>query len=176
MKTRRPTAGPVAASPSVPRSAEKRPAPTRRAAIEAAVAALYSLAVPALTDTDRFERSVRKMAASGREPSVQSAFAARGEELRGMLAGSVVRAAPLGYRLEHFDGRAAAVSIWTVTLAAGPRLRPRSSWRRLTIDLVWERGGWKVTGGAGGAAPSPSSSARVAIAEAGSYRELRHGP
>jgi hypothetical protein len=175
-EARRATDRPVTALPSAPRLAEQRPSATRRGAIEAAVAALRALAVPALTDRRGFERSLRRIVADGREGSVRSAFGVQDEGLRERLTGSVVRAAPLGYRLEHFDGRAAAVSIWTVTLAAGPRLRPRSSWRRITVDLVWERGEWKIAGGAGGAAPSPSSAGRAVVAEAGSYRELRHGP
>ena len=175
-ETGSPVARPAGTSPPGPQLAGKRPSPTRKAAIEAAVAALSSLAVPALTEPRRFERSVRRMAARGHEPSVRSAFGAGDKELREMLTGSVVRAAPLGYRVEHFDRRAAAVSIWTVTLATGRHLRPRASWRRVTIDLIWQRGRWLVTGGAGGEAPSPSSSGRAVIAEAGTYSELRHGP
>lgn len=175
-QTRGPAAGRVVPSPTHTQLAATPPSPTRRAAIEAAVTALYSLAVPALTDTARFERSVGSLAARGREESVRRAFGAGNGDMRATLTDGMVRAAPLGYRVEEFDRHTASVSIWTVTLAVGRRLPPRASWRRLTIDLVWERGRWQVTGGAGGAAPSPSSSAGSVIAEEGTYAELRHAP
>jgi hypothetical protein len=144
--------------------------------VDAAVATLYELALPALSNAASFERGVRRLAASGRSAEVRRAFGLAAREARASLAGGVVRAAPLGYRVEHFDGRVASVAIWVVTLAAGRRLEPRSTWRRMTVDLVWESDRWKVTGGVGGPGPSPSSAARALLAEAASYRTLSLAP
>jgi hypothetical protein len=163
---------------------DRRPAPTlhpaeppstRKAAVETAVRAVYDLALPALTDPSRFERSLSRMSAEGREPALRAEF--RGdEELRSGLARGVLRSAPLGYRLEQFDGRSAAVSIWVVSFAAGPHLATQATWRRLTFDLRLEHGRWMVSGGAGGPAPSPSSTGEAAVVEATTYRELRRAP
>jgi hypothetical protein len=68
------------------------------------------------------------------------------------------------------------VSIWIVSLAAGPRLPTQASWRRITFDVQWEHGRWMVSGGAGGPAPSPSSTGPAAVLEASTYRALRYAP
>jgi hypothetical protein len=158
-----------------PRAPAQPATGTRQSAVKTAVSAVYELALPALTDPSHFEHSVERMSAAGHETALTTAFGGD-EKLRASLAGGVVRSAPLGYRIEQFDGRAAAVSIWIVSLAAGPRVATQASWRRLTFDLQWERGRWRVTGGAGGAAPSPSSTGQAAVLEASTYRELRHAP
>lgn len=152
-----------------------QPKASRREAVETAVRAVYDLALPALTDASLFERSLSRMSARGREAALRTAF--QGDaKLRSGLVNGVLRSAPLGYRIEQFDGRAAAVSIWIVSLAAGPSVPTQASWRRLTFDLQWEQGRWMVSGGAGGPAPSPSSTGQAAILEASTYRELRHAP
>ena len=155
---------------SAPRPAES-PRATREEAVKTAVRAVYDLALPALTDASLFERSLSRMSADGREAALRTAFQGD-DKLRADLASGILRSAPLGYRIEQFDGRAAAVSVWIVSLAAGPRVPTQASWRRLTFDMKWERDRWMVSGGAGGPAPSPSSSGQAAVLEASTYREL----
>jgi hypothetical protein len=164
-----PTPGPRAAAHA---------APTRRSAVQAAVSALYALTIPAITDRTRFEDAVRKLAAPGsrrqleltfgsHDPSLVTAFRARP---------SILRGAPVGYRVERFSRTAASVAIWTVTIAASPRFPATAQWRTLVVDLAWTPNGWRVAGGDGSGGPDPSTPLRELVSESSRFRSFVDAP
>ena len=97
------------------------------------------------------------------------------EQVRALVKGplGVLRAAPIGYRIDSYDGTRSEVTVWMVALAGGPLLKPVAQWRLLTIELEWTPQGWRVSGGHGAGGPSPDS---PASRPRGSDRELPGGP
>ena len=109
---------------------------------------------------------------------MRAVFGAGAKEVRALVAGSagVLRAAPMGYRIDDFDARSADVTVWMVAIAGGSRLEPTAQWRLLTLELAWTPSGWRVTGGSGASGPSPQSPLPLLVAEASTFKELRHVP
>lgn len=57
----------------------------------------------------------------------------------------VYREGVVSYRVEAFDSDDARISIWHVGVLARDGVAPaQAGWMLSTVDLVWERGGWKV--------------------------------
>ncbi|MGH3001670.1 MAG: hypothetical protein ACRDM1_03210 [Gaiellaceae bacterium] len=68
----------------------------------------------------------------------------------------IVRAAPVGYRIDSFGARSAAISIWRVGIVgSGATVQPQQSWRTERVDLVWEHGTWKVASFSSSPGPTP---------------------
>jgi hypothetical protein len=152
--------------------------PTRSSAVQAAVDALYALSVPAITDRRRFAASVQRLAAPGAAEHVKDVF---GDTDPAVVAAfrrqpSVLRGAPLGYRIDRFENTSASIAIWSVAIAAASGERARSQWRTLVIDVVWTPNGWRVTSGAGVDGPAPSTAQRELATEAAGFRSFRHVP
>ncbi|WP_424215480.1 hypothetical protein ACN20G_11770 [Streptomyces sp. BI20] len=61
----------------------------------------------------------------------------------------ITRTAVLSTRMVSYSPSAAAVELWTASVGgvAGDteRMRPQVSYLRMAVDLVWERGSWRVT-------------------------------
>jgi hypothetical protein len=154
------------------------PTPTRSSAVRAAVAALYALSIPALTDRRRFDATVNELAEPRAVGRVRATFGAADPAMLAAFGErpSVLRSSPLGYRIDSYDGRSASVAIWTVAIAATRRYGIDVVWRTLSVDLAWTGDAWKVVGGAGSSGPAPTGPiARLAKAES-RFRILRHVP
>lgn len=154
------------------------PAPTRRNAVESAVSALYQLSIPAVTDRRRFDRAIRDLAAPGATGRIRATFGATDPATLAAFAERphVLRSAPLGYRIEAYDGRSASVAIWTVAIAGTRRYGISVEWRTLTIELAWTGRQWKVVGGAGRNGPVPTGSVTRLATSASTFEPLRHVP
>ena len=76
------------------------------------------------------------------------------------------RELPLTARVVHVDERTAQVMVWAVLVAGVPERRkpPLQLWRTVIVDLVWERGDWRVDEWATTAGPSPALAADARIA------------
>jgi len=164
--------------PAVERDASREPERSRTTAVVAAVDALYALTIPAFTDRRRFEAAARRLAAARTIDRVRSAFGEVDPDVVAAFADrrSVLRGAPLGYRIDTYDGARASVAIWSVAIAAAPNEPPQSQWRTLVVDLEWTPAGWRVTNGVGIDGPAPDTPQRELAAQAASFRSLRHVP
>lgn len=68
----------------------------------------------------------------------------------------VYRQGVLAHRVEYFDDEEATVAIWHVgVLARLDVAPPQAGWMISTVDLRWERGGWKVAGEVAVPGPAP---------------------
>ena len=68
----------------------------------------------------------------------------------------VLRAVPVGYRVEQYSPVEATIAVWYVGIVgSGATVQPQQSWRTQTVTLVWEDGGWKVSSFASSAGPTP---------------------
>jgi hypothetical protein len=166
---------PSAAAPPRPVSVLHQ---SRESAVRAAVDALYALSVPSITDRRRFEEAVARLAASGAEDHVRAVF---GDTDPGLVAAfrhkpSVLRGAPLGYRIDRYQPGTASVAIWSVAIAGAKDRDVQSQWRTLVVDLAWTPQGWRVTHGTGVDGPSPATpQAELAIEVAG-FRSFHYVP
>jgi hypothetical protein len=159
------------------KQAATAPAADRRAAANAAVTFAQELAVTGVSKTAVYGPRLRRIAAPGAEARVRAAFGKGAEEVRHLIGETgVLRAAPMGYRIDSFSARAASVSVWMVALAGGPRLAPTAQWRVLTLDLTWSSTGWRVIDGSGGGGPSPRTPLSLLATETATFKELRHVP
>jgi hypothetical protein len=87
--------------------------------------------------------------------------AVRLEELP--LTGHVVRA-------DETTGR---VDVWTVSVIAVNELAaPRQVWRTVTVDLLWERGDWRVDGWSARQGPTPALAVDAPVASADELLEV----
>jgi hypothetical protein len=152
--------------------------PTRSSAVQAAVDALYALSVPAITDRQRFAESVQRLAAPGAVEHVEEVFGATDPSVVAAFRHqpSVLRGAPLGYRIDRFENMSASIAIWSVAIAAASGERAQSQWRTLVIDLVWTPSGWRVTNGAGVDGPAPSTAQPELATQAAGFSSFRHVP
>lgn len=152
--------------------------PTRESAVRAAVDALYALSVPSITDRRRFEEAVARLSAAGAEDHVRAEF---GDTDPGLVAAfkhqpSVLRGAPLGYRIDRYQPGTASVAIWSVAIAGAKDRDVQSQWRTLVIDLAWTPDGWRVTHGTGIDGPSPATPQADLAAEAAGFRSFHYVP
>ncbi|HEX9991551.1 MAG TPA: hypothetical protein VGB14_01350 [Acidimicrobiales bacterium] len=75
--------------------------------------------------------------------------------------------APLAVRVDAYDGDRAQVSVWVVrVLSRAAVASPQTSWAVTTLELVWERGDWRVwsSDDSPGPTPEPDGSDRPATA------------
>jgi hypothetical protein len=69
----------------------------------------------------------------------------------------VLRAIPVGYRIERYSPGAATVAVWYVgVVGSGATVQPQQSWRTQTVTLAWEHGAWKVASFASSTGPTPA--------------------
>jgi hypothetical protein len=163
--------------PATRTSRASTPVPERRDAAEAALLFAHELAVTGVEHPSVYGRRLRTIAAPGAESRVREAFGTGAREGRKMIGESgVLRAVPIGYRVDSLDTHKAEVSVWTVALAGGTHLNPTAQWRVLTLELTWTSSGWRVADGSGASGPSPESPLALLAAEASTFEELRHVP
>lgn len=95
----------------------------------------------------------------------------------------LLRTAPLGYRVEAYDGRAASLAIWKVVIAGGDAAGVVAVFDTTRLTLHWTATGWRVAAfGADvpGPTPDPPLSSQTVSTESGvlasvinGFRELR---
>ncbi|HEY6887327.1 MAG TPA: hypothetical protein VI300_06090 [Solirubrobacter sp.] len=159
------------------KEAAARPTPDRRDAATAALTFAQELAVTGVSQAAVYGPRLGRIAAPGAEARIRAAFGKGAEEVRRLIGETgILRAVPMGYRVDSFSARAASVSVWMVALAGGSRLEPTAQWRVLTLDLAWTSTGWRVTDGSGGGGPSPRTPLPLLATEAATFKEPRHVP
>ncbi len=136
---------------------------TPQGAVAAASAYVSALDGTALLDAERLRELVRSIASVRARDRLVAAYEQVASQAKQRLGvGSVpapiiiVRAAPVGYRVERYASGVATVSIWRVGIVgSGASVQPQQSWRTETVSLVWEDGGWKVAAFASVPGPTP---------------------
>ena len=144
---------------------------TEAGAITAATAYVGSLDRAALLDPLRLRTIVETMASSAAREDLTRAYEQAAAQTRERLGDAtqpvILRAAPVGYRLDGFTADDATVSVWRVGIvgSAGAAVEPKQSWRTVTVSLVWEDGAWKVASFQSTPGPTPPLAA-VAVTPA----------
>ena len=68
----------------------------------------------------------------------------------------ILRAAPVGYRVESYSQGSAAISIWRVGIVgSGATVDPQQSWATERVNLVWQHGAWRVAAFSSTPGPTP---------------------
>lgn len=71
-------------------------------------------------------------------------------------AGGSVEFHPIRFRVRSHSSTSAVIDIWGVVLASGPKVGGiEESWITGTVNLVWERSRWKVSGQSSTGGPTP---------------------
>jgi hypothetical protein len=151
------------ASHSRPRSGDAGYPRTAQGAIAAASTYVSELDGRALLDRARVSRIIRAVASKQSRVQLLASYADAASQAREQLGlGTVpapvviVRATPVGYRLEQFTRDAATVAIWRVGIVgSGATVQPQQSWRTEIVSLVWESGNWKVASFSSEPGPTP---------------------
>ena len=168
-------AGDAGSEPAPPPSPRESPLPRSAAgAVVAATTALGALGGETLLVPARLQRALGSVASSAALPDLRRAFGPAALRAREQLgAGTspepvvIVRAAPVGYRVERFTQDAATISVWRVGIVgSGATVEPRQSWRTETVSLVWERGAWKIAALRSSPGPTPPLATAAADASA----------
>ena len=149
---------------------------TRDGAVSAAAAYVGLLDGRVLLDPAALSRRLAEIASSEARDGLVRAYVAAAEQARKQLGVGtapepvvILRASPVGYRVDRFAPTAATVSIWRVGIVgSGATAEPQQSWRTETVSLVWQDNAWKVAAlrsEPGPTPPLPSSAARSEAAE-----------
>jgi hypothetical protein len=149
---------------------------TRAGAVAAAARSITAFAGHVLLEPARLRTVVAQVAGRASRTRLTRAFEEASAQTRAKLGADsvprpviVLRAVPLGYRLEHYSSDWASVAVWYVGIVgSGATVEPQQSWRTQTVSLVWEDGDWKVSSFASSAGPTPA----LATAEAEPPGEL----
>lgn len=154
----------IEAMPNVPSDAiEEEPADEERtedAATAAAAAFICNgqLLVDMTPDeVDAYLREVVTMASADRQVEEHLRDLAMIREALSTGSGpTVYRQGVLASRVEYFDESEARIALWHVgVLARADAAPPQAGWMISTVDLRWERGGWKVAGEIAVPGPAP---------------------
>jgi hypothetical protein len=162
----------AAQAPGRPPTSTATGAHTEAGAIAAAARSITAFAGNVLLEPSRLRQVVARIAASGSHTQLIAAFEEASAQTRAKLGADTVprpaiilRAAPVGYRIEQYTTSQATVAVWYVGIVgSGATLQPQQSWRTQTVTLVWENDGWKVTAFASTRGPTPSLAAPEAEA------------
>lgn len=154
----------TSASAAASRQSDAAPVTEAQAAEKTAVAAALQLAAAPqqwlyLTDAE-LEAAVRAVAA----PASATRLVAEVVSEIGLVRDALRRSAgriwwlvrPLAWRIEHFGGDRASVSVWTVSvLSASDVAVPQSDWFTSRYDLQWVDGRWLLTATRDEPGPTP---------------------
>ncbi len=158
-------------APPAPGGPGRRPRPpamvggfreSRAGAVAAAAAYLDDLDGPALLSPSRVGAILAAVAAPSVRMGLLAAYRAAAVQVDEQLGLNtvpaplvIVRAAPVGYRLQGFGRGEAVVSVWRVGIVgSGATVTPQQSWRTETVSLVWEDG-WRIVSLATAPGPTP---------------------
>ncbi len=166
-----------AALPARAATAPGRPAHTavphtRLGAAAAAARSVTAFSGNVLLEPGLLHRVVSRIASDASRPRLLEAFAEASAQARAELGADtvprpaiVLRAVPVGYRIERYSPERATVAVWYVGIVgSGATVQPQQSWRTETVDLVWEHAAWKVDWFASSAGPTPALAAGQAEA------------
>jgi len=157
-------ASPTRAAQAPGRHANTPNTHTRTGAVAAAARSITAFAGNVLLEPSRLHQVVAGIASSGSRAQLIEAFEEASAQTRAKLGADtvprpviVLRAAPVGYRIEQYSPAGATVAVWYVGIVgSGATVQPQQSWRTQTVDLVWEHGAWKVNSFASSAGPTPA--------------------
>jgi hypothetical protein len=161
---------------------------TSQGAAAAATAYVGALDGPALLDASRLRTTLAAIASVESRAALVRAYEQAATQTRERLGVGtapepvlILRAVPVGYRIDRFTRDAATVSLWRVGIVgSGASVEPQQSWRTETVSMVWERGGWKVASFRSSAGPTPplapsaATPASVLFATVPEFEELKH--
>ncbi len=156
-------APPTSVAQAPGRHANAPSAPTRAGAVVAAARSITAFAGDVLLEPSRLRAVVGRMTSSASRAQLIEAFAEAGAQTRAKLGADtvprpviVLRAIPVGYRIEQYSQEAATVAVWYVGIVgSGATVQPQQSWRTQVVTLVWEDRGWKVSSFESSAGPTP---------------------
>jgi hypothetical protein len=149
------------ATPTTPAAPAAQP--TRASAVAAAATYVSELDGAMLLDPTRLRRTLDRIASTQARPGLIAAYEQATTQATARLGlGTVptpvviLRAAPVGYRVESYDSGSATVLIWRVGIVgSGATVDPQQSWATETVKLVWQRGAWKVAAFSSTPGPTP---------------------
>jgi hypothetical protein len=159
-------------------SLSSRAAPTRQAAVMAAIGYLRALRWDVLVDDARRRKAIEERATAEAAPRLDAELAAPAEALRGAVTRPpvVARSAVLGYRVERQENERASVRIWGMALFGSGAYSPTTQWSTSDIGLVWADGRWLVDDVRSVGGPSPASRVRTLARASHNLREVRCAP
>lgn len=153
---------PPASDPGEP-AQPARYARTEDGAVAAAAAYVRRLTGPGMLDARVVRTTLAGIASAQSRDDLGEAYELAAAQARERLGigttpepAVVLRAAPVGYRVDGFHRDAATVSVWRVGIVGtSTTLEPRQSWRTETVSLVWERDTWKIDAVRSATGPTP---------------------
>jgi hypothetical protein len=157
-------AAPQARAAQAPgRPATASSAHTRAGAIATAARSITAFGGDVLLQPSRVRAIVERLASATSRTQLTEAFEEASAQTRAKLGADtaprpviVLRAAPIGYRVEHYSAAQATIAIWYVGIVgSGATVQLQQSWRTETVDLVWENSSWRVSSFASTAGPTP---------------------
>jgi hypothetical protein len=159
-----------AATPPVPTAS-----PTHASAVRAAAKYVTELDGSALLDPAHVRAVVDTIASAQARPGLVAAYEQAARQARTQLGlGTVpapvviLRATPVGYRVDSYGVQRATISIWRVgIIGSGASVDPQQSWATETVTLVWQSGDWKVSGLSSSPGPTPPLSTSGAPTSSG---------
>ena len=159
-------------------SASRPPLRTRDGAVAAATAFLQALPWRVLVDDERRAAVVTRFAAAGAGSALDLRVSLGIQGVRDAVAVAPVVARPvfMGYRVSGFTLNRATVAVWGMALFGSGAYEPVSQWATSTLDLVWQRGGWRVASMRNRPGPSPRWSIEELARAVRSFEEFRHVP
>jgi len=157
-------APPIRAAQAPGRPATAPNTHSRTGAVAAAARSITAFAGNVLLEPARLRAVVARIASDAARARLIEAFAEASAQTRAKLGADtvprpviVLRAVPLGYRIEQYETDQATVAVWYVGIVgSGATIQPQQSWRTQTVGLVWEQGAWKVSSFASSAGPTPA--------------------
>ena len=149
------------------RRAPAASAHTRAGAVASAARSITAFGGNVLLEPSRLRALVARIASNASRTRLIDAFAEASSQTRTKLGADtvprpviVLRAAPVGYRVERYSSGTATIAVWYVgVVGSGATVQPQQSWRTETVELVWERGAWKVGSFASTVGPTPALTA-----------------
>ena len=155
------------ANQALGRRAPAASAHTRAGAVASAARSITAFGGNGLLEPSRLRALVARIASNAARARLIDAFAEASSQTRTRLGAdtvprpvTVLRAAPVGYRIERYSPGATTIAVWYVGIVgSGATVQPQQSWRTETVGLVWERGGWRVDSFASTAGPTPALTA-----------------
>jgi hypothetical protein len=154
----------AAQAPGRPATRTASSARTRTGAVAAAARSITAFAGNVLLQPSRLRALVARIASTASRRQLTEAFEEASAQTRAKLGADtvprpviVLRAVPVGYRVEQYSPVQATVAVWYVGIVgSGATVQPQQSWRTQTVTLVWEHGAWKADSFASSVGPTPA--------------------
>jgi len=129
---------------------------TEEGAVEAATSFARIMAAPS-GDTAAYLDTAEEIAAPGWEDRARELAQGALDFVNGRYGEDAsVAFHPIRYRVRSWSSEEAAIDIWGVVLASGPKVGGvEESWVTATLNLRWVESGWKVEGQSSQGGPTP---------------------